>query len=152
MSNKNSCSDVQKMIEQEVLKRLSKKYGYKWDEKPPVYALRNQVQIDGIDSSNRILCEVYAHVGRLKGSQPDKVASDILKLLLVGRLFGAGWKKVLALCDSEAASRLCGESWLARAAAEHDVRIEIVKLPKKNLQQLKKAQERQRMVNATPGD
>jgi len=38
------------------------------------------VQLDGYDDESGIVCEIYARVGKLKGSQPDKLASDFLKI------------------------------------------------------------------------
>ena len=50
-----------------------------------------KINVDGIDRSNRMLCEVYSRIGRLKGSQPDKVAGDMLKLMLAERMLGGTW-------------------------------------------------------------
>lgn len=105
------------------------------------------VQIDGLDEANRVACEVYAHVGRLKGAQPDKVASDILKLSLVEARLGGTWRKIYCFADELAAKRLNGKSWLAAAALQHGVRVMVADLDPKQMSELRAAQTRQRMVN-----
>lgn len=46
------------------------------------------VQVDGVSrsASPPLLVEAYAHIGKLKGAQPDKLAQDILKLRLIKEL------------------------------------------------------------------
>ncbi|HNP52533.1 MAG TPA: hypothetical protein PKJ85_12175 [Nitrosomonas nitrosa] len=105
------------------------------------------VQLDGVDERNRVACEIYARLGRLKGSQPDKVASDLLKLNLVEQVRGGTWRKILCFASSEAAKVVQGKSWLAAATAHFRVEVRVVPLPEAERQLLLAAQARQVMVN-----
>ena len=78
----------------------------------------SSVQIDGINEEGKVLCEIYARIGKIKGSQPDKVASDILKMLLVEKLLGGNWKKYYCFASDEAAALFKGKSWVANVAME----------------------------------
>jgi hypothetical protein len=105
------------------------------------------VQLDGVDEDAKVACEIYARVGRLKGSQPDKVASDLLKLGLVQQVKGEGWRTIYCFADEEAAKRLKGRSWLAAAAIKLNVDVIVVPLPGAVREAVLFAQARQVMVN-----
>ena len=105
------------------------------------------VKIDGINREHRILCEVYSRIGKLKGAQPDKLASDMLKLSLAERALGGAWRKLICLADPDAASCLLGKSWLAAAARRMDFEVRVCELPPAVRERILAAQRRQRMVN-----
>jgi hypothetical protein len=105
-----------------------------------------RVELDGYDPDKRVLCEVYAHIGPLKGSQPDKMASDILKMILVGNELGDHWRKIYCFADKAAAQKLSGDSWLACAAKQFGVEPVLVDL-KDARDLVMNAQRRQTMVN-----
>jgi hypothetical protein len=107
----------------------------------------SSVQLDGIDEKNQVVCEIYARIGRLKGSQPDKVASDLLKLCLIEQLRGSAWRKILCFASPEAAKIVLGKSWLAAAAKHFGVEVHVVALPENERELLLAAQARQIMVN-----
>ena len=105
------------------------------------------VQVDGVNKNKKILCEIYARIDKLKGSQPDKVASDILKMILVEKSLGGSWEKHYCFASQEAASYLKGKSWLANVASELGIKIHIYELPEQVANSVIKAQNRQLMVN-----
>ena len=106
------------------------------------------VQIDGFNRECRLLCEVYSRIGTLKGSQPDKLASDMLKLVLAERQLGGTWRKILCLADPLAAKPLQGRSWLAAAARTMGFEVVVVPLTSELRESIVSAQGRQKMVNA----
>src|SRR3546814_1228896 len=53
------------------------------------------VKPDGIDSNRKIVVEVYARVGELKGAQLHKAKTDLLKLIYIKRMLGAEWRAVI---------------------------------------------------------
>lgn len=106
------------------------------------------VQLDGYNAEERIACEVYARVGKLKGSQSDKLASDILKLLSIERQFGGQWRKIICFVDADAMKTLTNESWLAASAKLFGIEIYLAELPDSMRQSILQAQALQKMVNA----
>jgi hypothetical protein len=110
------------------------------------------VKVDGINREHRVLCEVYSHIGRLKGSQPDKLAADMLKLVLVERALGGNWRKLICLADADAAKYVQGKSWLAAAVRQMGFKVVVVKLPSTTRERILEAQRRQVMVNPILGD
>ncbi len=107
------------------------------------------VQIDGIDFSGNAVCEIYARLGRLKGSQPDKIASDILKMLTIERLLSRNFDKHLVFASKEASSTVTGQKWLAKTVKEYDIHIHTFELPTHVQESLLQAQKKQKMVNET---
>ena len=105
------------------------------------------INLDGLDRENRVMCEVYAHVGTLKGSQPDKVDSDILKMLYAEKVLGGHWRKLFCFADEKAAQTLRGRSWRADSVHRLNIEVQVVPLPKTVRDSIKAAQERQKMVN-----
>ncbi len=106
------------------------------------------VSLDGFDEKRRVVCEAYARVGKLKGSQPDKLASDILKMILLERTLGFSLRKILAFCDNAAASKVRGSSWLAQCTQLFGVEVKVVSIPEEAKESVRGAQRRQRMQNA----
>ena len=107
------------------------------------------VKIDGVNHQRRVLCEIYSRIGKLKGSQPDKLASDMLKLLTVERVLGGNWRKVICFADSQAAKYVQGKSWLALTARQAEFDIVVVELSASERHLISAAQQRQVMVNSS---
>jgi hypothetical protein len=105
----------------------------------------NQVKLDGFDRKRRILCEVYAHIGPLKPGQINKVAKDILKMLLVEADQGKRhWRKIYCFAN-EVPKQLGrnGRSWLAHSREQFGIKFMRVRLANATIASLKKAQRRQ---------
>lgn len=129
-------------IEAMVLAAHNKKLNIDLVPKRLVLSEGTSVQLDGIDERRQVVCEVYARIGRLKDSQPDKVASDFLKLCLLKQLRGGGWRNLLCFACPEEAQIVLGKSWLSAAAKHFGVEIHVVSSPENERAQLLAAQAR----------
>jgi|GEM_PF-2508224 len=99
-------------------------------------------QVDGIDREKKILCEVNCHIGKLKPSQRDKVAADVLKLVFVDKALGGDWKKVLCFASEEAAVYCQGRSWMSAAIKQMGCEVRVVELRSDTVRRLEEAQNR----------
>lgn len=142
-----SSSTEQQQIESVILATLNQKLGLNLAPRRLSLSETTTVQLDGLDEENQVACEIYARLGKLKGSQPDKVASDLLKLTLVEDVLGGRWRKILCFASEEAARVVQGRSWLAAAAARFQVEVHLVTLADAERELLLAAQARQVMVN-----
>ncbi|MDX1926927.1 MAG: hypothetical protein SFV81_10430, partial [Pirellulaceae bacterium] len=106
------------------------------------------VKPDAISLSNRIVVEVYARIGSVKGAQQHKIKGDILKLAFIGQRLGTEWRKILCFASKEAASYASGATWVAEAAREFGIEIVAVDIPEDIKASIVTAQVRQRMINA----
>lgn len=144
-----SSSKEQITAEALVLAELAKTYGAL---APMKLSLEGgaTVHVDGATADQSVIVEVFAHQGRMRGSQPKKVAQDALKLITLGRTRQPA-TLVLAFADEAAArSVLGGKGWLAEALATWGVIVETVDIGHEHRAELLAAQGRQRMVNPPP--
>lgn len=146
MSHKSD-SQVQRSAEGEMLRLLSKRERLSLAPRKLALRVGVAVNIDGVDVGRRVLCEIYAHVGKTRGSQPGKVAKDILKFVTVEKALGLKYRKILCFADKATASCVLGDRWLAEAARLFKVKVVTLKLPAKTRSMLRAAQGRQVMVN-----
>jgi hypothetical protein len=146
MNKHLSDSSEQQAAETYMLKSLEQKLELHFD---PDATLPIEVGVipDAIDPINKVIVEAYARVGEVKGAQLHKIKGDILKLALIEKMLGEGWRKILCFASDEAAKYVRGKSWVAEAAKVFSVEIQVVHLPLELRNNVVSAQKRQRMVN-----
>ncbi len=148
MSEHQSSSVEQQTAEKYILAALEVELGCEFDAASEL-PINIEVRPDAIDPINKIIVEVYAHVGDVKGAQLHKIKGDILKLALIDKRLGTEWRKIMCFASNAAAKYAQGGSWVAEAAREFGVEIHVVKLPEEQKNNIISAQTRQRMVNPT---
>ena len=148
MTKHASDSTEQQNAESAMLHKLESDLGlsFESDCEIPIAA---GVKPDAVDYNNRVLVEVYAHIGKLKGAQLHKVKGDILKLILIEKKLGGKWRKIICFANDEASSYLKNNSWVAEAARSFEIEVVTVVLPVEHQKAVIAAQSRQRMVNPT---
>lgn len=142
-----SDSGEQSKAESELIRQLSADLGLVLQPMSIELEEGVRVNIDGFNQEHRILCEVYAHVGRTRGSQPHKIAKDILKLIAVEKRHPGSWKKILCFADQDTAQCVSGRSWLATVCRDFGVMVRVFSLPSDLHEAVVAAQRRQVMVN-----
>lgn len=101
------------------------------------------LEIDGYCESPRILCEAWAHIGRPKPAQKNKVMADAMKLLFAVSLAPGHQRLILAFADEGAASHFRGDSWMAQALKAKGIETHVVELPNDVRERILSAQKRQ---------
>ena len=146
MTKHKSDSSEQQTAEEYMLMSLQEELGIKFDSEA-VLPVDIGVKLDAIDPISKVVVEAYARVGKVKGAQLNKIKGDILKLALIEKKLGSGWRKIMCFASDEAAKYVQGNSWVAKAAREFDIEIHVVYLPDEQKNNVITAQKRQRMVN-----
>lgn len=146
MSKHLSDSSEQQAAEKYILKSLEKNLDLHFDSEA-VLPIEIGVQPDAIDPTKKVIVEAYARVGKVKGGQLHKIKGDILKLALIDKKLGKGWRKIMCFASDEAAKYVQGKSWVAEAARAFGVDIQVVHLPLEQRNNVVSAQKRQRMIN-----
>ena len=141
-----SDSSEQRDAETAILVVLERVLGVAFDD-PARLPADLGVRPDAVAAEGKIVVEVYARVGPLRGAQYHKVKGDILKLALIGARLGDGWRKILCFASEEAAAYVRGRSWVADAARQFGVEVVVVDVPAEVWRSVVEAQFRQRMVN-----
>ena len=148
MSKHLSDSSEQQSAETYILKTLEQSLGLHFDNDATL-PIEIGVKPDAIDPITKVVVEVYARVGEVKGGQKYKIKGDILKLAFIEKMLGKGWRTILCFASDEAAKYVQGGSWVAEAAKAFNVEIHVVSLPVELCNSVVSAQKRQRMINPT---
>ncbi len=140
-----SDSPEQRAVESLILAGLAPEYG---PLAPMTLRLPGgaRVDVDGVAPDRSVFVEAFAHQGRMKGSQPKKVAQDALKLITIRREQPEA-RVVLAFADEVAARSVLGKGWLAEALQTWAVEVRVVQLDDETRERIVAAQLRQQMIN-----
>lgn len=109
-----------------------------------------RVTVDGFHKDDRrvTLVEVWAHIGKAKAAQRNKVLSDMLKLALVTSVLrrsypGLNVESYLVFADVKAAKVVTGKGWASLAAKEFGVESKVIALSPDIVQAIREAQKKQ---------
>ena len=147
MQSNPSNSSVQLQAEVEMLQEIGKKIDCVLTKEPIQVDNHMPLEVDGVSKSEYILCEAYAHIGKLKGAQHQKVITDAMKMLYAERLLGGKWRKILLFADDTTAKSFESGTWYAEAIKEFEIEIRIVTLKDETRYKILEAQKRQVMQN-----
>ena len=105
------------------------------------------IQPDFYSEEDGIIGEIFAHIGKPKKAQDNKIANDILKMLLLEKKTSKQYRKIIVVCDEEEQKKLKGLSALAESIRQFDVEIMYIELEENIRNQILEAQKLQRMTN-----
>jgi len=155
MKRAASCSDAQQLAERLMIAEFSRELGRTLGATTiPIGTAR--VEVDGFhrDAARVTLVEVWAHVGKAKPAQRNKVLGDMLKLALVSSVLrrsysGLKVESYLVFADVAAANVVNGKGWASLAAKEFEVEARVIALSAEVIGAIKDAQKKQdiRMVD-----
>ncbi len=105
------------------------------------------VEIDGYNEEHGVMVEVFARMNPPKPAHYEKIANDILKLIMVEKLHNRKYRKVLAVCGDEVEKYLLGKSWKAHAVNMYDFEVIKIDIPLELKEEILAAQGRQNEGN-----
>ena len=105
------------------------------------------MQPDFYSAEDKVVGEIFAHIGKPKKAQGNKIANDILKMLLLEKTTGKQYRKIIVVCDIEEQKSLEGKSVLAESIRQFGIEILYIELDEETQMQILKAQELQKMTN-----
>jgi hypothetical protein len=108
-----------------------------------------RVEIDGASEDRSILVEAYAHLGKMVGAQPKKLATDAFKLTWAARKVSAK-RLIIAVIDPEVEAYLLRPTaWLTAALRDSCVEVLRVTIDEDARARVEVAQRRQFMTGET---
>ena len=102
---------------------------------------------DLYSEQDRIVGEIFAHIGSIKVGQKHKISQDILKMLLLEKIKGVKYRKMIIIVDEKIEEYLKGKSFMAESIRQFGIEIKKVDLPDETYENIMHAQKRQVMVN-----
>lgn len=140
-------SVIRRRAEAVIRDRLADRLGVPLAARTIKLAAGAPAQVDAASPDGKVLAEIFARQGELKGGQQKNVAIDTLKLITI-RCEHHDTRLVIAFADEEASRYATGGGWVAQALRTWNVDVEIIDIPQDLRDEILAAQQRQRMVNA----
>ena len=104
------------------------------------------IEPDFYSAERGIIGEIHAHVGRLISAQLDKIASDILKMLLFDRDSGRIHEKYIVVCDQDEYNQLSATSSVSEIIRQFNIRLLCFDLGKETCDRILKAMRKQNFL------
>jgi hypothetical protein len=144
-----SCSDVQQLVEKIMVNEFSRELGRELG-RATIPIGKAKVTVDGFhhDEGHLVLVEAWAHIGKVRKAQRDKVLGDMLKLTLVTSVLRRSdpslkIESYLLFADQMAARLVNGKGWPSLAAKEFGVATRVIPLSEDVIKTIQEAQRRQ---------
>lgn len=102
---------------------------------------------DLYSEKDRIVGEIFAHIGSLKVGQQRKISQDILKMLLLEKVKGVQFRKLIVVVDDTIEEYLKGQSFIAESIRQFGIEVRKSKISDEEYEEIMNAQRRQEMVN-----
>ena len=152
MSYSQKSSSMEQMrAEEKIFSLVEKALGVKLEKNPKLFLANNEytyIQPDFYSADNCIIGEIFAHIGKPKKAQDNKIANDILKMLLLEKIAKRSYRKIIVVCDEAEKKKLQGMSALSESIRQFGIEILYIQIDEQLRQEILNAQERQKMTNA----
>lgn len=152
MGEKHKSSSEEQMIaEQYIFKAVEKRLQMNLEHDSKIYLADNPftyIQPDFYSEEYCIVGEIFSHIGKPKKAQNNKIANDILKMLLLEKVTGKKYRKIIVVCDEIEWKKLNGKSVLAETIRQFGIEIINIEIEDEMRNTILEAQKRQNMVNA----
>ena len=145
-----SSSHVQVHAEDIIFHKVEKLLNMKFERNKKIYLADNAftyMQPDFYSEEHNIIGEIFSHIGKPKKAQDNKIANDILKMLLLEKVTKNQYRKIIVVCDISEKKKLEGKSILAESIRQFDIEILFVAIEDDLQQEILEAQELQKMMN-----
>ena len=103
-----SSSIEQQMAEQVIFQKVNDWLGIELVENAKIFVGNTFMQPDFYSKADGIIGEIFAHIGKPKKAQDNKISNDILKMLLLEKIEGKIYRKIIVVCDEDEMKKLKG--------------------------------------------
>ena len=146
-----SSSLEQQETEKHIFLMVEELLGVKLENNKKIFLADNSftyIQPDFYSETELIIGEIFAHIGKPKKAQDNKIANDILKMLLLEKITGKHFRKIIVVCDEEEQKKLQGLSALAESIRQFGIEVMKIEIGDDLRNMILDAQKRQKMINA----
>lgn len=146
-----SSSHVQMQAEELLFHKIENLFNISLEKNKKIFLANNSytyMQPDFYSEENCIVGEIFSHIGSPKKAQDNKIANDILKMLLLEKKTNKQYRKIIVVCDDTEFKKLQGLSVLAESIRQFGIEVMYIQLDEDIRNQIIEAQKLQRMVNA----
>ena len=136
--------------EEIICRKVEELLNIRFERNKQIYLADNAftyMQPDFYSAEHFIVGEIFAHIGKPKKAQDNKIANDILKMLLLDKVTGKHHRKIIVVCDTSEKKKLEGKSVLAESIRQFNIEIMYVEIDVETQKEIIAAQELQKMTN-----
>lgn len=152
MVNSQKSSSIEQIrAEEKIFAIVEETLNVKLEKNPKLYLANNEytyIQPDFYSADHYVIGEIFAHIGKPKKAQDNKIANDILKMLLLEKIAGRHYRKIIVVCDELEEKKLRGSSALSESIRQFGIEILYIQIDEQLRREILNAQERQKMTNA----
>ena len=141
---------MQMQAEEIICRKVEELLNIRFERNNQIYLADNAftyMQPDFYSAEHFIVGEIFAHIGKPKKAQDNKIANDILKMLLLDKVTGKHHRKIIVVCDTSEKKKLEGKSVLAESIRQFNIEIMYVEIDAETQKEIIAAQELQKMTN-----
>ena len=145
-----SSSTVQVKAEEEIIALAEKELKIVLEKQKKLCVNNDKctfIHPDFYSEEPNVIGEVFAHIGKLKKAQSNKIANDILKMLTYEESTGKKYRKIIVVCDEVVKTELEGKSVLSESIRLFNIEVLLVDIDASLRQEILNAQTRQKMTN-----
>ena len=149
-TSQKSSSIEQQRAEERIFALVERELNIKLEKNPVLYLSNNKytyIQPDLYSAEHRVIGEIFAHIGKPKKAQDNKIANDILKMLLLEKLSGQNYRKIIVVCDKKEEEKLKGLSALSESIRQFEIEVLYIEIGEELRNDILNAQKRQKMIN-----
>lgn len=121
-----SNSIEQQMAEQIIFEKVQYWLNKDLKENAKILVGKTYMQSDFYSREDGIIGEIFAHIGKPKKGQDNKIANDILKMLLLEKLEKRTYRKIIVVCDEQEMKKITGTSVLAECIRQFDIEVKMI--------------------------
>ena len=141
----NSDSTVQQNIGRIMIQLYEAETGISFQIDQRINIGNSTIEPDFYSEEEKILGEVYAHIGKPNAGQKNKLSRDILKMILYSATKDYEAKKVMLVCDTEIEKYLIeSSSWLSECIRRFNIEIIRINLSDNQREEVLSAQKNKR--------
>lgn len=142
-SREKSSSTEQQEAKQVIFEKVKQWLKIDLKENAKIFVGDTYMQPDFYSGEDGVIGEIFGHIGKPKKAQDNKIANDILKMLLLEKLEKRTYRKIIVVCDEEEWKKITGTSILAECIRQFDVEVKRIEIEPDLRAKLAAAQERQ---------
>lgn len=150
VNSQKSSSMEQIHAEEKIFVLVEKELNIQLEKNPKLYLSNNEytyIQPDFYSAEHCVIGEIFAHIGKPKKAQDNKIANDILKMLLLEKISGRYYRKIIVVCDEVEERKLKGYSALSESVRQFGIEILHIQIDDILRKEILNAQARQKMTN-----
>ena len=144
MANNHKSNTAEQVEAGVVLFQMTEQWlGVKLQQNPHIMMGSTFMEPDFYSEDAGVIGEIFAHFGKPKKAQNNKIANDMLRILLAEKRLKQIFRKILVVCDEEEENYLKGDNLVAQEIREFGFEVKRFELPAELKMKVMAAQRRQ---------